>query len=243
MRAAFLLLMLCGSLGHAEPMRDDPIQRAEQAMQRGIAATARGDHERALAAFLEAAQLAPDANLPHKLAGEALEALGRYVDAIAEYRRYIAVKPDAKGVAEIQARIGKLEREHTATLEVRCNILGAFVEIDGAPVGRTPVAPVIVVAPARKTLSIKAPGYLKQTEDVAVKPGSQVSFQCALDPAPTDGRLDQRMPEAAGETHWYRRWQVIVPAVGVVAALVGTGLYIALSDKFPTTDGGSHQFP
>src|SRR5262245_25227055 len=228
MRSAIIVaLVLCGATVRAQPQPDDSIQRAEQAMQRGIAATARGEHEAALSAYREASKLVPDANLPHKLAGEALEALGRFPDAAAEYRRYIEIKPDAKGVVEVRARLDKLEREHIATLEVRCDLVGAFVELDGKPIGKTPLAPITLVAPTKVTIALTALGHTKREEQIDVPAGVLTPYECKLEPVrsatppPAGTAIDHRVPPPEPhEPKWYRRWQIIVPVALVAAAAI-----------------------
>ncbi len=216
----------------------DRVRRAEQAMRRGSEASARGDHGAALEAYLEAAELVLDANLPHKLAGESLEALGRYDDAIAEYRKYIAIKPDAKGVPEVAARIEKIERERFATLVVQC-APGAIVDIDGKVVGTTPLAPVRRAAPAALTLTIDATGYERWADRVELAPGTRTAVKCSLvaktmTPPSIDDPIDTRP--------WYRSPYVLVPAAVAVVG-VGVALAFVLSDRPPATDGGHHGFP
>lgn len=240
-RCAIIVMLLWASSALAQPQPSD-LKRAEEAMQRGVAAMGRAEHEVALAAFQEAAKLAPDANVPHKLAGEALEALGRYRDAVVEYRRYIEIKPDAKGVQDVRARIDKLERERLAILEVRCDLAGAFVELDGKPAGKTPLAPITLVAPATVTIAISALGHKRREQRLELPAGTRLPYECKLEPVEGEQTLDSRTPPSNEQPRWYKRWTVLAPAIAVAAAIVGTGVYF-LASRPPTTDGGSHTFP
>jgi len=231
-----------------EPVPPDPVARAEQLMQRGLELARSGAHDAALASFKEAAGLVPDANLPHKLAAEQLEELGRYLEAIAEYRRYIAIKPDGKGVADARVRIEKLEQEHVGVLVIACRRAGALVDVDGTAIGTTPLAPIPRLAPSTVSIAISAPGYERHTDTVALTPGTRTTVDCVLEPVHVDkpppvGGPGPAQVEGPPSTKWYRRWIVVGPALGIAAALVGVGLYVALSDGVPDTDGGSHPFP
>jgi hypothetical protein len=238
---------------HAQPAAPAPEQtpsnvaNAEVLMKRGIELAAAGDHEGALAAFKQAAELVPDANVPHKLAAEQLEALGRYFEAIAEYRLYIAIRPDAKGVTDARARIQQLEQEHIGSLVIACKQAGALVDVDGTVVGTTPLAPLPRLAPATATVTISATGFKQHRETVALTPGTRTTVECALerevDQPPTPPPSSSRPTPRDESPPWYRRWVVMGPAIGVAAALVGVGLYVAFSDGVPDTDGGSHTFP
>lgn len=226
----------------------EPVARAEQAMQRGLEAAGRGDYATALTAFEEAASLVPTANVPHKLAGEALEALNRPVEAAAAYERYITIKPDAKGVQEIQARIARLNKERIGTVEVSCAI-AVEIKLDDRVIGTTPRSPIAVAAPASYQVELSAAGYLPQRDSVAVTPGERAAIACALVKPdlrvkPPDRQPDVSRPIPAPVARpWYRQWKVIGPAIGVAVAAVGVGLFVALSDSIPETDGGRHNVP
>jgi tetratricopeptide (TPR) repeat protein len=115
---------------------------AKAAVRRGLAASAKNDHETALAEYRTAQKLVPDANLPYRYAAEALVALERYEEAIAEYERYLAVKPDVSDAEEIAARIAAARAKIHGALTVTSSPAGADVLVDGARerVGVTPLA-------------------------------------------------------------------------------------------------------
>jgi hypothetical protein len=103
------------------------------------------------------------------------------------------------------------------------------------------------LAPATTTVSISATGFKRHRETVALTPGTRTTVECAL-----ERELSEPQRQPAGQpapkpdddsTPWYRRWVVVGPAIGVATVLVGVGLYVALADGVPATDGGSHPFP
>lgn len=225
----------------AQPQPDDQ-QRAEQAMQRGIDASSRGDYEAALAAFREAAQLAPDANAPHKFAGETLEALDRWIEAIAEYRHYVEINPDAKGVAEIRRRIERIESMRIGVIEIRCSPLETAIELDGKQLGPMPGA-VTVLAPSTISIAMSATGYVTKRDTIDVRPGEHVRFECVLARPEVVVATPPALPIRTVTKPWYRRWSVIGPAIAVAVAAIGTGMYFAFAGGAPSSDGGSHTFP
>lgn len=234
MRHLVIAAVICAASSvRAQPApADDSTQKAEQAMQRGIAASTAGDFETALAAYREAAQLVPNANIPHKLEGEALEQLGRYREALAAYREYIAIKPDAKAADDIRARMTRIEQEHFGTLDVACKTTGTFIEIDGESAGITPLPAIVHEAPATLHVVVSAPGHIKRAQDIRLAPGTHASLDCSLEPT-VEVRLAPGTVAvvAAAPPHkpWYRRWTFIGPAIGVAAGLVAVGVYIAVT--------------
>ena len=86
--------------------------QAQKAMVRGMDALARGDATAALAEFQQAQTLAPGAPVPHRYAGKALEALGRWAEAITSYQTYLRIRPTSKDATEIRTRIDDIRNKH-----------------------------------------------------------------------------------------------------------------------------------
>jgi len=232
---------------HAQSSPDVAVA-AEAAVQRGLEATARGDHAAALDAYYEAARLVPNANVPHKLAGEALEALGRWVDAMAEYDRYLALNPTGKAAPDVRARLDRIAQDHVATLEAQCAPDGAEVLLDGRLVGVTPLGPVRVLAPGRYALEIRAVGRISQSESIQIAAGAAHVIRCELPPislnlpppAPDAPNVDRVL---ASPRPWYKRRAVLIPAVGVAVVGAIVGAYFLTRPGVPDSDGGAHSFP
>ena len=96
---AFALLLV------AHPIAAADENSARDAVRRGMAAFARGDAQAALLEYEAAKQLAPDANAPYLFAAEALAALGRWPDVVANLEEYLRKNPNEIGRASCRERV------------------------------------------------------------------------------------------------------------------------------------------
>lgn len=102
--------------------------------------------------------------------GLAAQALGRWSDAERFLREALAATDDPwvggrraaleRSLAEIDAHLG--------SLELRCNVDGATVRVDGAERGTTPLAAPLRLPGGTVTLQVGAPGYLEVTRQALV---------------------------------------------------------------------------
>ncbi|TAK22983.1 MAG: PEGA domain-containing protein [Myxococcaceae bacterium] len=100
----------------------------------------------------------------------AAQALGRWADADRFLREALAVADDPwvagrraaleRSLAEIDAHLGRLE--------LRCNVDGALVRVDGTPRGTTPLAEPLRLPAGSVTLQVGAPGYLDVTRQAVL---------------------------------------------------------------------------
>jgi hypothetical protein len=99
-------------------------------------------------------------------------------------------------------------------IQVKANVTGAEVDLDGTVRGTTPLGAIKVVAPRRYQLTVRKAGYL--------------DFFAALDVQP-DGLVEVRpdLQRRAGELAWYQRWWVWGIA-GAVLAGSATALVLSL---------------
>jgi len=228
---------------------------AQRAMEAGVAASQRGEHEAALERFQAAQRLLPEANLPWRFAAESLEALGRWEEAVESYEAYLRVRPNVKDAAKIRERIDDLRAHHLeGLLDVSSNppASAVFLDGEGEPLGETPLRDVRLRA-GPHTVRVRFLGYRDAVLTTSVTAGSKVVLQCELErlpaaPSPVAAPA-AALPvapaprEAARPSPWYGRWYVWA---GAGAALVGgvvTTAALAGRAGPPATQGGTHSFP
>jgi tetratricopeptide (TPR) repeat protein len=231
----------------AAPARADDEEDARSAMGRGVTALAAHQYQAALDEFERATQLVPAAPGPYRYAGEALERLERWADAVARYRRYLEVWPAASDAADVRGRIARIEAAHLrGVVAITCQA-GAAVTIDGASIGTTPLEPVPLTA-GEHDVQVSAGGYLPWRTTVSVSAGAEVVVTCnlaALPPAaPPPPVVERKKPARRQPSRpWYRRpwvWAVAAGSAAVIAG--GTVGYFAMTD-LPDTDGGDFPYP
>jgi hypothetical protein len=192
----------------------------------------RRDRE-ALEVFLRAWEVS---HAPRVMAqiGFAELALGRWVDAEAHLIEAHSAATDP-WIAEHRALLEESMRDvgqHVGSLDVRGNVAGAEVRVEGQRVGALPFARLVRVAAGTTTLEVGAPGYLPVRRSIVVAPGSltreTVSLLAIDGPfgAPPPPLLDDARPPVAvshdaGPTMRALGWT----AAG--GALLGVGIGVA----------------
>jgi len=244
-----LALAIAAVIALAGPAAAGNQEDAVAAMNRGVEALKANDVAGALEEFQRAIALVPEAPVPYRYAGDALERLGRWEEAIASYQSYLEKRPDSRDASEIRARIRRLEAEQLqGEIEVDCRPVGATVAIDDRVVGVTPLAAVRMPRGDHIVL-VAATGYLPKRLTARVQAGETWSADCDLDrlPPPTPRpRVDRAPPSAKRRPPpvvrpWYLRRWVWAIAGTVVVAGGGTAAYLAWP-RLPETRGGTVEF-
>lgn len=146
----------------AQPSSDETAsQEAQQAHRHfslGVKLYSEGDFGPALAQFQRAYALKPHFRVLYNIAQCKFE-LRDYVDARATLRRYLAeggaAALDAERIARIEADLADLGRR-IAQLDIRSNVRGAVVYVDGRKVGTTPLSQAIEVSEGQRSLSVES---------------------------------------------------------------------------------------
>jgi hypothetical protein len=137
------------------------------------------------------------------------------------------------------------------TLLVTSNVDGANVNVDGAEVGETPIAPG-GVPPGRHVVTVTRPGFLVQRREIELEAGQAGRIDFVLEPTPEQAAADARGDENAdlvgyegleddeGDESLFSQWWFWA-AVGGGAVLVGvlTGVIIAVA----SSGGGQEGIP
>src|SRR5262249_10283078 len=113
------------------PARADDKSEAREAVKRGLQAFSRGDAQAAIAEYELAQRIVPDANLPYRYSAEAYARLERWPEAIKNFERYLALKPDVSDADEVRARIEEIRSKHIdGTVRLSSDPTGADVFVD-----------------------------------------------------------------------------------------------------------------
>jgi tetratricopeptide (TPR) repeat protein len=109
------LLFLCGlppavAQEPAQEQNFDPYH-AEKSIEIGLYYMKKGNYDAAIDRFQDAARYRANFARPYLLMGQAYEKKGDKVSAIAAYKKYLEILPNAPDAEKIQKRIGKLTRD------------------------------------------------------------------------------------------------------------------------------------
>jgi len=187
-----------------------------------------GDYVAALALFERAYAKVPSPKLFFNF-GQVHRRLGRTVEALEFYERYLneTPNPPAKLRAEAQQRIGELQ-ELVATLEIRSEIAGHEVTVDGHSYGATPLPRPVRVAPGPHQIVVVrsasgASGAPPFVEKVVARAGQHIivdAHDAATRPAAAPAPA---APIAAAPTVSAAATSARVPAVSASPSDAGSG--------------------
>ena len=166
---AALALLVAASLTAASSRGEAQTVDVDAMIRRGLDLRRDGRDLEAFETFSAAWEASHGARARAQM-GLAAQALGRWADADRFLREALAAADDPwvsgrraaldRSLAEIDARLGRLE--------LRCNVDGALVRVDGAPRGTTPLAGPLRLPAGTVTLQVGAPGYLEVTRQAVL---------------------------------------------------------------------------
>src|SRR5262245_6322179 len=171
----------------AAPAHASTEDDARDAMARGVAGLGTGDPAGPLTETTRPITPVPEAPVPYRYAGEALEQLGRWDEAVARYEHYLAIRADARDADDVRARIARIRTAHLeGGVAIRCVPDGAQVQLDGTDVGVTPLAG-LRVARGAHTVEVRATDHVPKRLSITVTPGTELVVPCTLDRLPPRG--------------------------------------------------------
>ncbi|WP_438042507.1 PEGA domain-containing protein [Sorangium sp. So ce128] len=221
----------------AEAQESDALtDKARQLFEDGVKAANAGKWADAHAAFLAAWGLKPHYQIASNL-GVACLRVGKPRDAAEYLTRYLREAPATK-VQERQRAEASLQeaRAQVAAVTVRVAPDGAEVTIDGASVGRAPLADPVFLDPGRHEVGAKLDGYVPQTRSVEATAGGTEAVVVDLQrtPAPDTTRAGaEQSGSPAPEVPW-GGGRTAVLVTGGVATGVGAAagvLFTVLANK------------
>jgi hypothetical protein len=145
--------------------------RAQALLKEGAKLYEKGDLADALEKFNQAYESYASPKLLFNI-GQASRGLGRPVDAIEAFERFLAEVKDAPAdmtdearvsVSELQAKVGRLL--------IECSIAGAEVSVDGKIVGTSPIEKLIAAIPGGHQVVARHPAAQTAVEEVQVSAG------------------------------------------------------------------------
>lgn len=163
--AARFVVALTAMAALAAPAR---AQNADEIYKASAAAYKAGDYNRALKLLEQACSILPDERCDYN-AGRIFEKMGRYKDAAARYKNTLsrAVSEEVREKAE--ERLRAILPFLPGRIEVRTDVAGAEVSIDGKAVGTTPMMPVELAAGDHEVV-LRHPDYEDTIARVNVAP-------------------------------------------------------------------------
>ena len=102
-------------------------------------------------------------------------------------------------------------------IDIVANLAGASVTVGKEKVGKTPIQPLKLHAPATYQIRVELDGYVPFTTKVALPPDGEIKVEAELS------------KRGAGSA-WYAKWYVLVPAGLIVAGAAGTAIYFSTRD-------------
>jgi tetratricopeptide (TPR) repeat protein len=152
-----------------------------------------GDYVLALAEFERVHELVPDYRVLYNI-GQVSMQLGRYARALRTLREYVSrggqeLPADRRSAA--MTDLAWLEAR-TATIKLNVQPEGTEVSIDGALVGKAPLAEPLVVDVGERRVQARATGYVTVGQTLTLTGGDWRQITLTLEPEPT---VAQATPE------------------------------------------------
>ena len=179
-----VLLVLLAQV--ASPPVADPVAKAkaQAVLKEGTALYERGDFAAALDRFETAYGIFPSPKLQFNI-GQADRSLGRPLEAVEAFEKFLAQVPDAAPELLSEARQSVVElRGKLGQLNIECATPGAEVAMDGKSVGKTPLAQPVWTTPGRHQVTTRQPGYGPAVVNVTAGQIQTVSLEPRWLPSP-----------------------------------------------------------
>jgi PEGA domain len=208
----------------------DVVAEAKQRFDRGFELYNEGDYPLALIEFNRAYELVPNYRVLYNI-GQVCLQLAQYANA----RRALEEYRDKGGTTLSQDRrdsvgrdLAMLERR-TAFLLITSNIPDAEIFVDDVSVGKTPLAPALLVDAGVHRVSARKQGYLQRTNQVTLAGGDQQTLALKLDVMPDERQTivvhERDAPEEPGNTLAIAGWigTGALAAGAIVTGILGAG--------------------
>lgn len=185
-RALLLAALLAAPTALAQPAPLPPLATLQETFNRGVEAERTGRHAEACALFEEVLRHHDEPLVRVNLA-ISYRAVGRYVDAIAQLRRYLAAPlPDERPeqLAQMRDAIAEMERS-VVRVTVTVRPAGARLRVDRHAVE----AGALTLDPGHHVFELDADRHQPLRRELHAEPGSAHTLDLTLAPVVTTGRV------------------------------------------------------
>jgi hypothetical protein len=173
------------------------VKKARELWYRGVDAFRNGRYEEARQAFAECYALMPKSDVLRNLSISEIQS-GHYVAAARHLTTLLAgsdlppnVREEAtKRLEQAEAQIGKLN--------ITVDVPGATVNIDGAPVGRTPLDGSWYIEPGQHEVIVSKQGYPNETRQIYALAGVAMPINVSLESLRREQERDAHAAQLMG---------------------------------------------
>jgi len=157
-------------------------QKATALLREGNALYKTGDYTGALEKFQDAYAAVPSPKLLFNI-GQAERDLGRNVEAIEAFDKFLTSAPDAspKALAEARGQVAELQKK-VGRLQILCETTGATITLDGKDVGVAPLPSVLWTTPGRHMIAVTHPSGAPGITHAEVVAGGLQTVKVKLSP-------------------------------------------------------------
>jgi hypothetical protein len=240
----FVACVLAGTAARAQSLDEAARAEVEAHLRRGVELRRAGHDDESLAEFVAAHRIEPSPRTRAQL-GLARQAVGDWLDADRLLRESLAA-PDDPWVSRHRASLESVlavTATHLGTIDVRANVAGATLRLDGSPVVTLPAAAPLHVLAGMVSMEVSAPGYVTVLRRFVVDPGANLRESVELLPEPPPRPPAAAPPVAmtaaiappprpasrAPVRPWWRRW-AWAPTITGGAALALAGVAVAVRE-------------
>jgi hypothetical protein len=234
-----LRALLCGAAAlamlSAAPARAQskaaPGQAAQEAHRHALELFDRGQHGAALEEFQRAYSIAPSFRILYNI-GLCEAALGDARAAIAAFNSYLRdggeqIPPARRD--QVQAELAKLEQQ-LVVLEVELEQAEAELRVDGAFIGRGPLAQKLRLNAGRHVVEVRSPDGSLRTQSVTLGRGEARALSFGEQPAPIASSAPPPSNQAEARPVPWLAWG-ITGALGLATTMTGVVALGAHADE------------
>jgi tetratricopeptide (TPR) repeat protein len=240
--ASIILLALLAQAAPAVPVPQDKA-KAQGLLGEGTALYEKGEYTAALEKFQAAYSAYSSPKIWFNI-GQANRDLGRPVEALEAFQRFLDGVPDAspEDKADAQASVAELQKK-LGQLTVVCETAGAALSVDGRALGPAPIAKPLWVVPGAHQVTALQKGAAPVVESAEVAAGGtatvvlKIGQLAVLPPPPLVEAVTTTPPPETSRGWWLgRTWTWVAAGSTVVLAGAAVGVGLSVSSRFDELD-------